>query len=150
MLRFWGPFGAAGDKCDGMNPVGGVVDEAAGLHAYDGSYTALHLNIRGLRFTVESAHVGGDDLVLRVTPSCSELKPPVLMVEAKLLWNRPGTLSLTSGGNLTADCGGHVFTVFATTESVKEPFPRERGVEPIQPFGRAMRLRRIRVPNGKF
>jgi hypothetical protein len=32
LLRFWGPFGAAEDKCDGMNPVGGVVDEAAGLH----------------------------------------------------------------------------------------------------------------------
>ena len=96
------------------------VDVRPGLHAYDGSYTALHLNIRGLRFTVESAHVG-DDLVLRVTPSGSELKPPVLMVEAKLLWNRPGTLSLASGGNLAADCGDHAFTVFATTDSVKEP-----------------------------
>jgi len=91
-----------------------------GLHSYDGRYTALHLNIRGLRFKVESAKEG-EDLVLRITPIDTEIKAPVLIVEGKMLWNHPGHLFLETGGNLRARCPDSEFLVFATAQAVDEP-----------------------------
>lgn len=38
-----------------------------GLHAYNGSYTALKIVWRGIELNVETAH-DGDDLVILVTP----------------------------------------------------------------------------------
>lgn len=61
-----------------------------GPHAYDGSYTRLELVWQGIRVVVESAAVGGADLVLLVTPLELQVKPPVLFIEGGVLWNRPG------------------------------------------------------------
>jgi putative isomerase len=62
-----------------------------GPHAYDGSYTELQLLWQGLEMVVQSAQKG-KDLVILVTPLSSHKKAPLLVVEAGILWNRPGNV----------------------------------------------------------
>jgi hypothetical protein len=77
-------------------------DLLMGPHAYDGSYTMVELQnwseMKGqqaLHFRIESAHAG-DDLVLLITPlkEIKRKKKPLLLVQAGVMWNRPGTVSI--------------------------------------------------------
>jgi hypothetical protein len=68
-----------------------------GPHSWDGSYTELRVAWKGHSWRVESAHDGGD-LVLLVTPLESKANsvpasalPATLVVSADFLWNEPGT-----------------------------------------------------------
>jgi len=91
-----------------------------GPHAYDGSYTRLELVWQGLRVVVESAVSGGGDLVLLVTPLELPVKPPVLFIEAGILWNRPGW-ARREPGRLCFTSAETTVEVYATGAEVFEP-----------------------------
>jgi neutral trehalase len=66
-----------------------------GPHAWDGSYTDLRLTWRGMDLRIQSAHAGGD-LVILVTPLSGEKRgsiPGTIVFSAAYLWNRPGTVT---------------------------------------------------------
>jgi hypothetical protein len=67
-----------------------------GPRAYDGSYTELNLTWQGVELLVQSA-TEKDDLVLLVTPLANQKKPARLVVEAGILWNRPGYVAFEDG-----------------------------------------------------
>jgi hypothetical protein len=61
-----------------------------GPRSYDGTYTDLTLSWRGIALRVQSAVDDAGELVLLITPLERGMAPPTLVVEAGLLWNRPG------------------------------------------------------------
>ena len=62
-----------------------------GSRSWDGSYTCLTFHIGGCDVTVESTAQNGEQYIL-VTPSGKSIRDPVLVIEAALLWGKPGTL----------------------------------------------------------
>jgi hypothetical protein len=86
-----------------------------GPHAYDGSYTDLHLSWRGVEVRIESA-ADGEDLVLLVTPKANQRKPAVLVVEGGILWNRSGTVC-RDGHALFARLPGRTISAFGTEKA---------------------------------
>lgn len=98
-----------------------------GEHAADGSYTRLTVVLGETRITVESARVRGDadDLVLLVTPSRSDFRPPSLVVEAGFLWNLPGCVEVAAERALRARSLGADATetiIHATATPSDEPY----------------------------
>jgi putative isomerase len=82
-----------------------------GMHAYDGSYTELNLKWKDIEVVVQSAVIEGE-LVLLVTPLKNQVHPATLVLEAGMLWNRPGAITL-SDDRITAvfsDTKIHVHT----------------------------------------
>jgi hypothetical protein len=66
-----------------------------GPHAWDGSYTDLHVTWKGHSWRVQSAHDSQDVLIL-VTPLASQSKaalPPTVVFSVNYLWNRTGTVA---------------------------------------------------------
>ncbi len=96
-----------------------------GPHAYDGSYTELNLKWRDIELVVQSA-LEGDDLVLLVTPAANQRKPATLIVEAGLLWNRPGHVALEEGA-IVARFPGRTLGAYGTEESIAEPHVAAQG-----------------------
>jgi putative isomerase len=100
-----------------------------GTRSDDGAYTELtcvwdsdtwRKNCRN-RFRVQTA-VENDELHILVTVQERDLmKPPNLIVEAGMLWNRPGCVT-NSGDVLTAQAGGRTFEVRGTSASSGDPF----------------------------
>jgi putative isomerase len=73
------------------------------------------------RFRVQSA-VEGDELFLLITvQERDSLRAPNLIVEAGMLWNRPGSVS-KKGDVLTAQAGEHAFEVTGTSPSNGDSF----------------------------
>ncbi len=64
-----------------------------GLRTYDGTYTELALKWGGVNVVIQSA-TEGDDIVLLVTPQEVQRKPALLAIEAGILWNYPGHVTL--------------------------------------------------------
>ncbi|MCM5663261.1 MGH1-like glycoside hydrolase domain-containing protein [Galbibacter mesophilus] len=62
-------------------------------HAYDGSYTALHLSWEGMNASIETA-VDGEDFVMLYTPDSIQESVHILVLESGYLWNKPGLLRL--------------------------------------------------------
>ncbi|MVM39633.1 hypothetical protein GO730_21850 [Spirosoma sp. HMF3257] len=93
----------------------------AGYHAYDGSYTECTVNWEGTQVRVESAH-DGEDLVILMTPLKLPVRPPSVVVEAGLLWNRPGSVTSQRNG-LLAQVGNTAFRVKGTTPAQSELLP---------------------------
>jgi hypothetical protein len=92
-----------------------------GPRTYDGRYTALDVRWQGIAFDVESA-TEGDDLVLLVTPRESPFRrPPLLMVEGGILWNRPGFVE-RRGPTLHAEANGREIDVWTTVSPVEDPY----------------------------
>ena len=91
-----------------------------GPHAYDGSYTELRLLWQGVEMIVQSAQKG-KDLVILVTPLSSHKKAPLLVVEAGILWNRPGNICQKKD-HLKVKLNEKTVKVFATRESVFDPY----------------------------
>ena len=86
-----------------------------GLHSYDGSMTELLIEWQGFEARVATAHAG-DDVVVLVEP-LSEMDLPVkLVVEAGILWNRPGQIQLTAAGSLRLETDRRTVEVFATAD----------------------------------
>ncbi len=96
-----------------------------GPRSYDGRYTELDVTWRGNRFTVQSA-TDGDDLVLLVTPQENSGLPPVVAVEAAVLWNRRGRVGREED-ILVATCPGAKFRVHVTAAPLEEPYMRAEG-----------------------
>jgi len=64
-----------------------------GPHTWDGSYTEMRVSWRGHEFLLQTAHDGGD-LVMLATPAVSKSSvPPSLVISAGILWNRPGAVA---------------------------------------------------------
>ena len=59
--------------------------------SWDGSYTSLSFRAGDVRITVESTASDGEQFIL-VTPSGRAERDPALVIEAGLLWGKPGTL----------------------------------------------------------
>jgi len=96
------------------------IEVSPGIHSFDGSYTSLKLNIRGIKFRVESAKTD-EGLVLLITPDGREIKAPVLFAEGKLLWNRPGKLGIDEGSITCEFPDGKSLIVYSTREQTVDP-----------------------------
>ncbi|HVU32845.1 MAG TPA: trehalase family glycosidase [Opitutaceae bacterium] len=102
-------------------PIADTIEVRPGLHAYDGGYTELEVNLRGARFRVETA-ARGEEWVARVTPLQDEPWPRFLTVHAGFAWNRPGQVSRRDEHRLTAQLGeGRSLTIFSDGDAVDEP-----------------------------
>ncbi|MGM9511728.1 MGH1-like glycoside hydrolase domain-containing protein [Larkinella sp. GY13] len=93
----------------------------AGYHAYDGRYTECTVTWEGTRFRVESAHDGAG-LVILLTPLKLPVRPPSLVIEAGMLWNRPGTVSKQKN-ELLAQVGSQRFVMSSTAPIQPEALP---------------------------
>jgi hypothetical protein len=89
-----------------------------GPRTHGGDYAELNLKWRGIELLVQSGR-DGEDLVLLVTPWENQLRPATLIVEAGVLWNRPGRV-WRDGEMLLAECGEAMFRVQATVASNAE------------------------------
>ncbi|MGD2174316.1 MAG: trehalase family glycosidase [Candidatus Brocadiaceae bacterium] len=93
-----------------------------GPRSYDGRYTELDVTWRGNRFTVRSA-TDGEDLVLLIDPAEDSGLPPLVCVEAALLWNREGIVG-READVLVGRCPGREFRAWATGEAAPDPYVR--------------------------
>jgi len=88
-------------------------DVFPGPHTWDGSYTELRFSWRGHEVLLQTAHDGGD-LVLLATPGASKTSvPPTLVVSTGILWNRPGSAA-KSGDHIEFDNGSRRIPVYWT------------------------------------
>ena len=86
-------------------------DVFPGPHTWDGSYTELRFSWRGHEVLLQTAHDGGD-LVLLATPGASKTSvPPTLVVSTGILWNRPGSAA-KSGDHIEFDNGSRRIPVY--------------------------------------
>ncbi len=67
-----------------------------GSRSWDGAYTSLTFRAGRTEITVESASRDGEQYIL-VTPSGRPVRDPALVIEAALLWGKPGTLFSRDG-----------------------------------------------------
>lgn len=92
-----------------------------GAHSDDGSYTDLELEWEKMRFRIQSA-TDGDNLVILVTPlEVKALKPPVLIAEAGIVWQMPGTVSKDKD-KISWSSGKYSTSLFGTNPIVKDPY----------------------------
>ena len=92
-----------------------------GLRADDGSYTSLTCTMGDTRIRVETAS-DRDELFIRVTPL--ETRRPAahrLVVEASILWNRPGTVG-RDGAQIVGVCGRRSFVVTGAEPQNADPY----------------------------
>lgn len=88
-----------------------------GAHSWDGNYTDLRIAWKGHSWRLQSAHDGGD-LVLLATPLASESKaslPATLIFSVDFIWDRPGSLS-RSPGVIEAKTSHGVVLVYCSCE----------------------------------
>jgi hypothetical protein len=90
-------------------------------HAYDGGYTSLILKWEGLETKIESAH-DGNDIVILYEPLKLPSNPPVMLLEAGMLWNRPGTLQ-KYGDKVIYRNDSKMFVIRATNKDRGYLFP---------------------------
>jgi hypothetical protein len=97
-----------------------------GPRTYDGRYTELRLDWKGAAWRIQSA-LDGEDLVLLVTPlGPPARKAPLVVAEAGLLWNRPGSAG-REGGAPTLRTPGRSVSIFGTEPEVCEPYVWAQG-----------------------
>jgi len=103
-----------------------------GPHAYDGSYTELTLEWRGVHIQVQSASVD-DEFYLLITP-VTESADDFLIVSPEMMWDRDGeisisqnaitgimpsdTIELTVRADQLAPASGHISISLAETTSI--------------------------------
>lgn len=116
---------ASGDAYLGNALIGrlekGAEAATPGPHAWDGSYTSVDLKWKGHQWRVESAHDGGD-LVLLVTPLGEinkDAPPPTMVFSVDFLWNRPGIL-LKHGNFIEARRGSWATLVYCACGDVDD------------------------------
>ncbi|MFW5877900.1 MAG: MGH1-like glycoside hydrolase domain-containing protein [bacterium] len=90
-------------------------------HAYDGSYTELILDWKGLSARIQTA-VHGENIYILYTPMQLPEHPPLLILEAGMLWNKEGTVS-KNDDFLQADLGTKSFGIGATRNDSLIPLP---------------------------
>jgi len=90
-----------------------------GYKAYDGSYSDLTVEWNGMKFRIESATTGNQDLMLLVTPILNPENIPSVVLETGILWNRPGNLAL-EGNAIQVKTKNKTMTVRSTGSQEKE------------------------------
>jgi hypothetical protein len=121
------------DVPEGGQRMSGSVERIyLGAHAYDGSYTELRIEWRGVDVSVQSA-AEDDELFIVITPHANQKRAATLVVESGILWNRPGSIRRTAEG-IAADLPGRTVLVRATAAQTLEP-----GVQAQAPY-LAMRM----------
>ncbi|MGB6686703.1 MAG: trehalase family glycosidase [Terracidiphilus sp.] len=103
-----------------------------GPHAWDGSYTDLHITWKGHNWRVQSA-TEGNDLVLLATPLASKPEttlPPTIVFSVNFLWNSAGSTAKQQGA-IEADLGAGKTFVFCTCEQTAEPGRNEDMEVPV-------------------
>lgn len=96
-----------------------------GSRTYDGGYTELSLTWKSIELLVQSAVVDGEQLLL-VTPRSTHLKAPLLVVEAGLLWNRPGYVR-RDGDTLVAVLPEREVRVYPAGQLEEDPYIATQG-----------------------
>ena len=97
-----------------------------GPHSDNGSYTDLELEWHKMKFRIQSA-TDSDNLVILVTPlEVTELKPPVLVAEAGIVWQKPGSVS-ESNHVIRWATPSHSDSLFETHSPVKDPYMKLYG-----------------------
>ncbi len=112
----------AGTKLTSLDrqlPASDTLAVRPGLHAYDGSYTQLAVDLRGARFEVETA-ADGDDWCAVVRPLQDDPWPRALTVHAGPLWNRPGQV-VRDGDRLSAQWPSGATTIHAIGTEFVDP-----------------------------
>ena len=87
--------------------------------SWDGSYTSLSFQVGEVTITVESTAVEDEQYIL-VTPSGHALRDPALVIEADLLWGKPGALFRRGEAIGAAFDDGRSFEIHTTGQ--KDPF----------------------------
>ena len=103
-----------------------------GRRSYDGSYMELEIEWESLQATVR-AGMDGDDLLILVTPHVRPSDPVKLIVEASLLWNRPGTVRRDSE-TLRADLPSGRMGVYTTAQPTHDPYVRSTAPHLVLPL----------------
>ena len=98
-----------------------------GDRSWDGAYTCLSFETGGARITVESAAKNGEQYLL-VTPEGKPPRAPVLVIEASVLWGRPGTVFQKDGRLGAVLDDGKEIEVFTTGK--RDPFVPSQGICP--------------------
>jgi len=97
-----------------------------GAHSDNGSYTDLELEWHKMKFRIQSA-TDSDNLVILVTPlEITELKPPVLVAEAGIVWQKTGSVS-ESNHIISWTTLNHSVSLFETHSPVKDPYMKLYG-----------------------
>lgn len=92
-----------------------------GLRTYDGTYTDLRLSWKGCEWRVQTA-AAGDEWVMLVTPlALAAPRPPLVVAELGLLWNRPGRLS-HGEHSLCAETPARSIQLYGTAKPISEPY----------------------------
>lgn len=91
-------------------------------HAYNGSYTDLEITWAGIRARIQTAHSGNDDIVILYTPLELPENPPWLILEASLLWNKPGYIA-KENGLILANTSSRAIPIHRTGDTLGLKFP---------------------------
>lgn len=90
-----------------------------GIHALDGTYTDLTVHWKQLKFRVQTTVTQTNALVLLVTPIDNCDLTANVIIEAGMLWNKPGTIT-KKGNQLTAITAKKIITVHSIGNAVDE------------------------------
>ena len=129
-----------------INPWAEVV--TPGPHAWDGSYTELHIDWKGHSWRIQSAR-DGEDLVLLVTRLQSEQPPtlpPTVVFSVNFLWNHPGVAAF-DGKVIQAHGSSTSISIHCTCQS--EQNPREIFVPVSGPYFAADLTKPVGLSTGR-
>ncbi|MCF1713707.1 hypothetical protein L0U88_03565 [Flavihumibacter sp. RY-1] len=104
-----------------------VVIRPGKLRSFDGKYTDVEVEWKGIHFRVESA-VDGNDMVWLITPIVMPRIRPHITIEAGMLWQRSGNIAYGKD-KLLVKCGGMQLEVGTT-----EPITRDLLVNLATPY----------------
>lgn len=93
-----------------------------GPHSYDGSYTDMKLMWHGYRVRIQTAHDGGD-LVMLVTPLAQNPHlhlPAEAVFSTNMLWGRPGRI-VKHGETIEAAFGQRTVRLYLSGKDTKDP-----------------------------
>lgn len=86
-----------------------------GARSWDGTYTNLEVSYLHCTFKVESTVNAGEQYIL-VTPVTQGRRPPVIIVEACILWGRDGTIG-KQNGMIYGEFGDRRINVYSDAET---------------------------------
>ena len=96
-----------------------------GPRSWDGTYTSLTFRAGKVEITVESTARDGEEYIL-VTPVGKAIRPPALVIEASLLWGKPGTLRSRNGQIGASFADGREIAVLTTGRRDPYVYPDAR------------------------
>ncbi len=120
-------FGCSGEGRVIRNLKDGDHGLRPGPRSWDGAYTSLSLQAGGTEITVESAAKDGEQIML-VTPKDPPPRKTALVIEAAILWGRPGAVFLKDGRLGAAFDDGKEIAVYTTGK--EDPFVPSQSICP--------------------